>query len=82
MIDVANHRGNGFVFDTYDSNGLFWAMDRAMDFWKLPVEIREAEVTRIMEESVRRFSHEACAQKYIELYERMLNRPLVKSFAS
>ncbi len=82
MIDVANHRGNGFVFDTYDSNGLFWAMDRAMDFWRLPAELREAEVARIMAESVRRFSHEACARKYIELYERMLNRPLVKSFAS
>ncbi len=79
MLDADAHRGNGFVFDTYDSNGLFWAMDQAMDFWRLPAGRREAEVRRIMEESLRRFSHEECARKYIELYERMLNRPLVKN---
>jgi glycogen synthase len=82
MLDVARHSGNGFIFDNYDSNGLFWAMDRAMDFWRLPLDVREAERTRIMEESLRRFSHEACAQRYIELYERMLNRPLVRSFGA
>ena len=80
MLDVEHHHGNGFIFDTYDSNGLFWAMDRAMDFWKMPQDIREGEVRRIMSESLHRFNHEACAQQYIELYEKMLNRPLVKRF--
>ena len=77
MLDAANHRGNGFIFDTYDANGLFWAMDRAMDFWRMPRDLRDAEITRIMAESLHRFNHEACAQRYIELYEKMLNRPLV-----
>ena len=77
MLDAANHRGNGFIFDNYDSNGLFWAMDRAMDFWRMPRDLRDAEITRIMAESLHRFNHEACAQRYIELYEKMLNRPLV-----
>jgi len=80
MLDAANDRGNGFVFDTYDANGLFWAMDRAMDFWALPADVRERQVARIMRESLRRFNHRACAQSYIELYEKMLNRPLVRSF--
>ena len=80
MLDAAQGRGNGFIFDTYDSNGLFWAMDRAMDFWRMPAEIRAREVRRIMAESLRRFNHEACAQRYIDLYEKMLNRPLVKRF--
>ena len=77
-LDVAAHKGNGFVFDTYDSNGLFWAMDQAMAFWSLPADVREAEVSRIMRESHKRFNHEACAREYIKLYERMLDRPLVK----
>ena len=75
-------RGNGFIFDTYDSNGLFWAMDQAMAFWSLPAEVREVEIRRIMAESLTRFNHEACARQYIELYEQMLHRHLVKDFSA
>ena len=82
MLDVAHSRGNGFIFDTYDSNGLFWAMDQAMAFWAQPPEVREREITRIMAESLKRFNHEACARQYIELYEKMLHRPLVKDFSA
>jgi glycogen synthase len=78
MLDWNFSHGNGFVFDNYDSNGLMWAMDKAMEFWRLPRDVRESEITRIMKESLKRFNHEACAQQYIDLYEKMLNRPLVK----
>ena len=77
-LDWGASRGNGFVFDTYDSNGLFWAMDQAMEFYRQPRELREREIRRIMAESLRRFSHKECAREYISLYERMLDRPLVK----
>ncbi len=77
-LDWNKSVGNGFRFDTYDSNGLFWAMDQAMAFYHQPKEIREREVSRIMTESIRRFSHQACAKEYIKLYERMLDRALVK----
>jgi len=79
-LDVAAHVGNGFVFDTYDSNGLLWAMDRAMAFWGESPEVRATEIARIMEESLKRFNHEACARQYIALYERMLHRDLVTDF--
>ena len=75
-LDWNASRGNGFVFDTYDSNGLFWAMDRAMDFFHQEAAVREREIARIMKESLARFNHRACAQEYINLYERMLDRPL------
>ena len=71
--------GNGFVFDHYDSNGLFWAMDRAMEFYRQSAEIKNREISRIMVESLRRFNHEACAKEYINLYEKMLDRPLVRN---
>ena len=74
-VDVSS--GNGFVFDHYDSNGLFWAMDKAMEFFHLPAEVKERQISRIMEESLARFNHEACAKEYIALYEKMLDRPLV-----
>ena len=80
-IDWNNSTGNGFVFDTYDSGGLMWAMDQAMAFHMQPREVREREVRRIMSESLRRFSHKKCAQEYIDLYEKMLDRPLVRDMS-
>lgn len=77
MLDWGASKGNGFVFDTYDSGGLMWAMDKAMEFYMSPREIREREISRIMSESLTRFNHKECARQYIELYERMLDRPLV-----
>ncbi len=77
-LDANASTGNGFVFDTYDSNGLFWAMDRAMDFFHADAAVREREIRRIMSESLSRFNHRACAQQYINLYEKMLDRPLVQ----
>ena len=77
MLDWGKSTGNGFIFDTYDSQGLFWAMDQAMAFYRQPREIREREIRRIMSESLARFNHEACAKEYIRLYEKMLSRPLV-----
>jgi glycogen synthase len=78
MLDAEHSVGNGFRFDTYDSGGLFWAMDRAMDFYLASREVRIREISRIMRESLSTFNHHTCAQEYINLYERMLDRPLVR----
>ena len=79
MLDWGASKGNGFVFDNYDSNGLMWAMDRAMDFFNQDPGIKEREIRRIMAESLARFNHQACAREYIKLYEKMLDRPLVNN---
>jgi ADP-glucose type glycogen/starch synthase len=78
-LDWEHSIGNGFVFDNYDSNGLFWAMDRAMEFYSQSTEVKEREIKRIMTESLARFNHAACAKEYIKLYEQMLLRPLVRN---
>ncbi|MBM4143596.1 MAG: glycogen synthase [Lentisphaerae bacterium] len=77
-LDAARGTGNGFVFETHDSNGLSWAIDQAMAFRALPGEIRMEQVARVMRESAARFTHDVTARQYIELYEQMLERPLVK----
>ena len=77
MLDVNLHRGNGFIFNDYDSRALAWAIDRAMDFYMLPADIREREIARIMQEAQRRFNHDVTAQSYIRIYEEMLQCPLV-----
>jgi len=79
-LDAAAGTGNGFVFKIFDGNGLEWAMDRAMDFMALPAERRAQQVARIMTDSRARFNHSVCARTYIDIYEKMLQRPLVTPF--
>ena len=76
-IDVKKNSGNGFVFKTYDSAGLFWAIQEAMKFYKLPGKTKARQIERIMTESAATFNHDVTAQQYIELYEKMLQRPLI-----
>jgi len=77
-LDPGNNHGNGFLFKIYDSAGLEWAMDQAMAFHALPTEVREAQTARVMREGLQRFNHPVCARHYIDIYEQMLHRPLVR----
>ncbi len=77
-MDADKDRGNGFLFNVYDPNGFFWAINEAMLFYELPREVRERHIKRIMTESVDVFSHAVTAKHYIDLYEKMLQRPLIK----
>ncbi len=76
-LDVERGTGNGFIFKHYDSQGLSWAVDQAMAFHKLPQSVKRAQIRRIMNQSAVRFTHAVCARQYIELYEKMLQRPLI-----
>jgi len=76
-LDIEHNTGNGFVFETYDSNGLLWAMDQAMAFYAQPPAVKERQIIRIMKDAKSRFNHEVTASKYIDIYESMLQRPLV-----
>jgi len=76
-LDVAQNRGNGFLFKNFDSNGLLWAMKQAMDFYNLPKTTKAKQIHRIMQESRAAFTHANTARQYIKLYEKMLKRPLV-----
>ena len=76
-LDVAESRGSGFLFSVYDSRGLRWAVDRAMDFYHLPAQRKEQQIRRIMSDAAARFTHKQTARQYVKIYEDMLERPLV-----
>ena len=78
-LDVKADTGNGFLFETYDSGGLFWAIDQAMAFYRLPAKVREKQIRRIMTHATTTFNHDVTAKQYIDLYEKMLDRPLIHS---
>ena len=66
----------GFLFQIFDSQGLRWTIDQLMQFLRRPAKQRTAQLARIMREAGERFSHDATAKAYIEVYQQMLGRPL------
>ena len=76
-LNVENNSGNGFLFKTFDGNGLFYAINQAMNFFNLPNRTKAKQIKRVMAESAAQFTHAATARQYIELYEKMLKRPLI-----
>ncbi len=78
-LDVNNNTGNGFLFETYDSNGLFWAIDQAMQFYMMPVDVKRKQIERIMRVSAETFNYKVNAKEYINLYEKLLQCPVVPS---
>jgi starch synthase len=76
-LDTKRGIGNGFLFDTYDAGGLYWAVTEAMKFFSMPEAYRHDQIERIMRESAAAFNHANTARQYIELYEKMLKRPLI-----
>lgn len=76
-LDADRDTGNGFLFKTFDQGGLSWAIDQAMNFYMLPIKEKEQQINRIMLQSACRFNHRITAQNYIDLYEKMLQRPLI-----
>jgi starch synthase/alpha-amylase len=80
-MDVANNTGNGFLFKDFDANGLSWAIDQAITFFNLDPTIKKTQIERVMTHSAATFSHSVTARQYIDLYEKMLERPLVNTDA-
>ena len=78
-MDVGRGIGNGFLFEVFDAYGLFWAIDQAMSFYALAPEVKNPQIARVMSESAVMFNHEVTARRYIELYEKMLQRPLISN---
>ena len=76
-IDAASQTGNGILFNDYDPGAILWAVGEAVAFHRLPDDVRLANIQRVMMESRERFNHDVCARAYIDMYERMLARPLV-----
>lgn len=78
-LNIAQNSGNGFLFETYEGGGLFWAIGEAISFYRQPKAVRNAHIQRIMEESIRRFSRKVMADQYLALYAKLLKRPMVMS---
>ena len=70
--------GNGFLFRDYDSRGLWYGLERSVQFHRKPPAEREAQIKRIMREARQRYDLNTMIAEYVRLYERLNGgRPLV-----
>jgi starch synthase/alpha-amylase len=76
-MDVNNNTGNGFLFKNFDTYGLFWAIEEAMNFFHLAQEVKNRQIERIMIESAAAFNPSVMTSQYIKLYEKMLGVPFL-----
>ncbi len=76
-LDADRNEGNGILFRDYDRQALSWGIEKAVTFHRRPAAVRQAQLARIMRDSAERFTHAVTARRYLELYEAMLDRPLV-----
>lgn len=80
-LDIKKDEGNGFLFENHGSLGLCKAVREAMVFYNKPKNVKRNQIERIMAQSAKNFSPETTARQYIRLYEQMLKRPLINSYA-
>jgi starch synthase/alpha-amylase len=78
-LDVDSDFGNGFLFEAFNGNGLFRAINQAMQFFMLPDGLKRNQIERIMRVSAETFNYRVTAQQYIKLYEKMLQCPVVSN---
>ncbi len=76
-LDLAQCTGNGFVFEHFDADALWWACTQAMQYWSSDEDLRHKTVRRVMVEGVERFNLERTTMAYVRIYEKLLGEPLI-----
>ena len=70
--------GNGFLFRDYDPGGLWYALQKSVDFHRKRSEIREMQLKRIMREAREKYDLGNMIAEYIRIFERLNgDQPLV-----
>lgn len=67
-------KGNGFVFDQYDSKTLIQAVKQASEYWKIPSQMRHS-IQEIMQLD---YSWSRSAEHYTNLYTGTMEAPAIK----
>lgn len=72
QLNVNENSGNGFTFMFADREGLDYGFQEAMAFYKLPLNVKEKQLQRVMSESKRRFNLQKTAEKYMNIYQKLI----------
>jgi len=73
QLDIDKNIGNGFVFHIADKAGLDYGFQQAIKFYYLPFEVRLKHMKRIIIEGNEKFSLKRTAEKYMQIYDKLLS---------
>lgn len=76
-LNLDTETGNGFVFNDFLPDALWWACTEAMAFYRRGVETRRRVVRRVMREGMTRFNLERTTLEYVRIYETLLGEKLI-----
>ncbi len=77
-MDIQNNTGNGFLFQAFDAENLLTAVKQALRFYNHPEKTKQQQIKRVMKQSATAFNHMATARQYVDTYEKILRRPLIR----
>jgi glycogen synthase len=63
--------GNGFLFRDYNSSGLWFGLEKSVQFHRKPIKIKQPQIKRIMREVRQRHDLRNMITEYIRVYERL-----------
>lgn len=72
QMDAASDKGNGFLFEVHNPEGMRWAFDRAMDFHRLPAGEKARNRARTMEDAQHAFSPGNMIASYLDIYRELV----------
>lgn len=73
-LNVGQSQGNGFLFEFHDAAGLRWALDQAIQFHRMPADVKQSQIQRIMTQADEEFSQDVNTRKYMTIYEHLLKK--------
>ena len=68
---AARDEGNGFLFRDYDSGGLWYGLAKSVKFHRKPLETRERQIRRIMNETRQKYDLDTMVDEYIRIYQKL-----------
>jgi len=71
-MDFDMETGNGFLFQDYSIEGLWWGIEKALQFYQKPKPWRTKQLQRVMKDADHRFNHMRTAEQYIAIYKKVL----------
>ncbi len=71
-LNPQQESGNGFAFEVYDARALRWAVDEAIRFYICPPPLKNANISRVMQEAGHMFTPSAMMRKYLGIYDKLL----------
>ncbi len=79
-MGASEDKGNGVLFNNYDSGGLWWGLQQTVKnhrFFRMNQNEWEKQAKRIMKEAKHRWDLNKMLTGYLSAYEKILGHPLI-----